>query len=88
MPLDLRASIDRCVREISTYDGVLECRNVHWWSQSPGVVVGSLSVRVRSDADEQEILLYVTNLLKKFITHVTVQVEKDAPIEWILKRHQ
>lgn len=88
VPQDLRVSIDRCIRDISTYEGVLECRNMHWWSHSPGTVVGTLIVRVRSDADEQEILLYVTNLLQKFIKHLTVQVEKDAPIEWILRRHQ
>jgi hypothetical protein len=40
--------------------------------------VGSLHVRLRADADEQATLLYVHNLLKKWVTHVTVQVEKDT----------
>jgi Co/Zn/Cd efflux system component len=85
VPLELESSIDRCIREISTYDGVLECRNMHWWSHTPGYVVGTLIVRVRADAHEQEILSYVHSLLDKFVSDLTVQVEKDTPLDWILR---
>ncbi len=60
-----------------TTEGVLECRREHFWTQSPGIFVGSLVVRVRSDANEQTVLTRVANLLSPLITHLTVQVEKD-----------
>jgi len=70
-----------CPAQISTYDGVLECRSEHWWSLSPGTTVGSLHVRIRSDANEQDILCYVDSLLKKYATHLTIQIEKD--VSWM-----
>jgi hypothetical protein len=70
--------------QVSAVDGVLECTDEHYWTQSPGVVVGSLHVRVRSNADEQAILSTVHRIFGKFITHLTVQVDKDPPLDWIL----
>jgi zinc transporter 5/7 len=87
-PANIRLGLDRCIREISFYDGVLELRSAHWWTQAPGVVVGSLHIRIRSDASEQLILAYVNSVLKKYISILTVQVEKDAlPINWTISNH-
>eukprot|EP00823_Brevimastigomonas_motovehiculus_P009094 TRINITY_DN8776_c0_g1_i1.p1 TRINITY_DN8776_c0_g1~~TRINITY_DN8776_c0_g1_i1.p1 ORF type:complete len:314 (-),score=41.95 TRINITY_DN8776_c0_g1_i1:150-1091(-) len=80
-PSSIQRNIEKCVKQISYYDGVLECKNPHWWSQSPGVTVGTLEVRVRADANEQNILLFVNSVLRKYITHLTVQIEKDR---WLL----
>lgn len=84
-PHTIRLGLDRCIREISFYDGVLELRSAHWWTQAPGVVVGSLHIRIRSDAQEQVLLAYVHSVLKKYVTILTVQVEKDAqmPVTWV-----
>ena len=84
-PPHLQQSLDRGVREISFYDGVLELRAAHWWMQSPGSIVGSMHLRIRSDAQEQVILAYVQGVLGKFCQRLTVQVEKDAVIanSWI-----
>ena len=79
----IRPGLDRILREISFYDGVLECRSSHFWSITPGINVGSLHIRVRSDANEGAILHYVQNLLKKYVSDLTVQIEKDQPINWI-----
>lgn len=81
----LQQGLQRCIREISFRDGVLECRSAHWWSNAPGVTVGSLHIRVRTDADEQDILLYAHGLLKKYVMHITVQIEKDRPVTWLMK---
>jgi len=76
----IQHGLDRCLREISFYDGVLEYRNAHWWTQSPSVTIGSLHLRLRADADEQATLAYVHSLLRKYLTHVTVQIQKDQPV--------
>jgi cation diffusion facilitator family transporter len=81
-PAHIHAGIQKSLREISFHDGVLECRSAHWWVQSPGVVIGSLHVRVRGDANEQEVLNYANSLLGQFVTHLTIQVEKDEPLGW------
>jgi len=80
-PLSMKDQLDKALREAATLEGVLECRNPHFWTQSPGVFVGSLYVRVRSDANEQVVLSKVTNLFSPLVTHLTVQVEKD---DWAL----
>lgn len=82
-PAHLRLALDRAVREISFYDGVLELRAAHWWTHAPGQVVGSMHIRIRSDANEQQILSYVHAVLSKFCALLTVQVEKDQlPNNW------
>lgn len=84
---DTRVAIERCMRQISTLDGVLECRRQHWWSNAPGVTVGSLHVRVRSDADEHDVLSRVHGILRLHTAHLTVQIERDAPLaaDWMLR---
>lgn len=44
-PANLKSALDRCRREVSAVDGVLECNEEHYWTQSPGVIVGSIHVR-------------------------------------------
>jgi zinc transporter 5/7 len=82
-PVHLRLALDRAMREVSFYDGVLELRSAHWWTHAPGVVVGSMHVRIRSDAEEQTILAYVHSVLRKYCALLTVQIEKDQmPAHW------
>jgi len=76
-PFSIRDQLEKALRESSTLDGVLECKEEHFWTQSPGVFVGTLIIRVRSDAQEQVVLQKVQNLFRPMITHLTVQVEKD-----------
>lgn len=78
--IDTMSQIDKCLREASTLDGVLEFRNEHFWTISFGRLAGSLHVRVRRDASEQMVLAHVTNKLSNHVTHLTVQVFKD---DWI-----
>jgi len=83
-PASVRIGLERCVREISFYEGVLEVRSVHWWTIAPGKLVGSMHIRIRSDANEQRILTYVHGVLKKYVTDLTIQIEKDQmPPTWI-----
>lgn len=39
--------------------------------------VGSLTVRVRGDANEENVLRRVQTLFNPLVTHLAVQVEKD-----------
>lgn len=78
-PGSIRGALDKSLRQASTLDGVLECRSdkCHFWTESPGVFVGNVHVRVRTDADEQVVLARVANLFAPLISHLTVQVQKD-----------
>jgi len=80
-PSSIRDSLDKCLREASTVEGVLECCNEHFWTQAPGAFIGTLTVKVRSDANEQLVLAKVTNIFSHLITNLTVQVEKE---DWVL----
>eukprot|EP01117_Protostelium_nocturnum_P012407 TRINITY_DN4580_c0_g1_i1.p1 TRINITY_DN4580_c0_g1~~TRINITY_DN4580_c0_g1_i1.p1 ORF type:complete len:347 (+),score=68.82 TRINITY_DN4580_c0_g1_i1:74-1114(+) len=73
----IQDQLEKALREASTFDGVLECKNQHFWTQSFNVYVGSLVVRIRNDANEQAILNKVRFLFSPLTTHLTVQIEKD-----------
>lgn len=76
-PAHLLGQLDKCLREASTLDGVLEFRNEHFWTLSFGRLAGSLHVRVRRDADEQLVLAHVTNKLSHLVSPLTIQIIKD-----------
>ena len=81
-PINLKDTIDKAVREICTMEGVLECTHQHFWAHSSSNVVGSLHLRIRSDANEQTILFQVYNIFTNLVTHLTIQIEKDDL--WVL----
>jgi len=76
-PISSRDIIHKTLREASTVEGVLEIKNEHFWTHSPGVVVGSLIVRIRGDADEQAVLSAISPMFSGIVTHLTIQVEKS-----------
>jgi len=80
-PSSVKDSIYKTIREASTAEGVLEIKNEHFWTQSPGVVIGSLVVRVRSDANEQTVLSAISPLFSRLVSHLTIQIEKS---DWTL----
>lgn len=78
-PHSLKAALNKCLREASTIDGVLECHDEHFWpiGQSVSLIVGTLKVRVTKNANEQVILMAVNKIFAPLLSHLTVQVEKD-----------
>ena len=51
--------------KISTLEGVLEVRNTHFWCVSYGAYAGTMNVRVRRDADEQQVRDRIHRKLKE-----------------------
>jgi cation diffusion facilitator family transporter len=49
VPAGLAGSLDRCRRQVSVIEGVLEVYDEHYWLQAPGCVVGSLCLRIAGD---------------------------------------
>eukprot|EP01119_Soliformovum_irregulare_P007216 TRINITY_DN19611_c0_g1_i1.p1 TRINITY_DN19611_c0_g1~~TRINITY_DN19611_c0_g1_i1.p1 ORF type:complete len:305 (-),score=64.34 TRINITY_DN19611_c0_g1_i1:56-970(-) len=83
-PVSLKEQLDKAIREATTLEGVVECKNEHFWTHAPGIYVGSLYVRVRTDATEQQreaVLYKVRALFAPYIQYLTVQLEKD---DWLL----
>lgn len=76
-PSHLITQLDKTLREASTLDGVLEFRDEHFWTLSFGVLVGSLHVRIRRDADEQLVLAHVWNKLAGLVQILTIHIFKD-----------
>uniref|UniRef100_A0A158P6F9 Zinc transporter 6 n=1 Tax=Angiostrongylus cantonensis TaxID=6313 RepID=A0A158P6F9_ANGCA len=65
---------------LSTYTGmgVLEIRSRHFWQLDFDKLVGTMDVRVRRDADEQNVLTLVTDKMSSVVNILTVQIVKDA----------
>ncbi|XXQ39364.1 Cation efflux protein cytoplasmic domain-containing protein [Plasmodiophora brassicae] len=80
-PTEEADALRRCIRDISAFDGVLECRTANFWSLVPGDLVGTLHVRIRSDASEAAVLDFAHTVLAKSARHPTIQIDKDSVIE-------
>eukprot|EP00474_Spongospora_subterranea_P002654 CRZ03112.1 hypothetical protein [Spongospora subterranea] len=69
------------MRDVSALDGVLECRTARFWSFIPGDIIGTVQIRVRSDAAHSAILNTAYSILQNSVQNLTIQVEKDSIIE-------
>ncbi|KAK2176682.1 hypothetical protein NP493_646g01082 [Ridgeia piscesae] len=76
-PSYIIGQLDKCIREASTLDGVLEFRHEHFWTLAFGTMAGSVHVRIRRDADEQMVLSHVYHRLSNLLSVLTIQVFKD-----------
>jgi hypothetical protein len=81
-PERFKTSLNKCIREASFIDGVLECHDEHFWAIGMGQrasIIGTIKVRVSTDANEQLVLQSVKSVFqqKSFISDLTIQVEKD-----------
>lgn len=79
-PQRIAGLLDKVLRELTTLEGVLECvpDRCYFWTHAPGVFCANIAVRVRADADEQAVRAHVQADFAPIVTHLTVQVEKDA----------
>ena len=77
VPPSVVDNLARARREASTLDGVLGLGEEHVWAQSPGIIVGSLVVTVRANADAGVIRNRVGRLYGRLINDLTVQVERE-----------
>ena len=73
-----RAAFDKGSREVATLEGVVECRKERFWEHSPGVFVGTISVRVRQAVDDREMLARIRRRFAGVCTHLTVQLEHEV----------
>ncbi|XP_013789857.1 zinc transporter 6-like isoform X2 [Limulus polyphemus] len=78
-PSYIIGQLDKCLREASTLDGVLEFRNECFWTLAFGDLSGTVHVRVRRDANEQLVLAHLVDRLSNLVSDLTIQVFKD---EW------
>lgn len=62
----------------------MECSESHFWTQSPNIYVGTILIRAHRNANESELLVKIYSIFNSFITHLTVQIEKDPDIDWFL----
>ena len=74
-----RVALNKCLRDATAIDGVLNCHAPRFWALHPGALVGTLRVRVAA-ADEQKVLREVHAVFDSALgcSNLTVQVEKDS----------
>jgi len=73
-----RLALAKCLRDAGAGEGVLEVREPRFWELRPGALVGTLTVRVGREADEQRALRHVHSVFYNNLgpLNLTVQVEK------------
>lgn len=71
-----RLALAKCLRDAGAGEGVLEVREPRFWELRPGALVGTLTVRVGREADEQRALRHVHSVFYNNLgpLNLTVQV--------------
>uniref|UniRef100_A0A5S6QZU3 Cation efflux protein cytoplasmic domain-containing protein n=1 Tax=Trichuris muris TaxID=70415 RepID=A0A5S6QZU3_TRIMR len=77
-PSHVLPELEKCLREVSTMEGVLEVADDHFWQLSFEKMAGTVVLRVRRDADEQLILARTVDKLHPYVAELTVQINKDV----------
>lgn len=73
--------MDSHFRELSQVDGVLEFYQMHFWSLAPGRTVGSFVIRVRGDANADQVLTAAHKIFSPVVGHLTVQIEREKHVD-------
>ena len=69
--------LEKLLREISHIEGVLELKKIHFWSLTFTELVGKVHLRVKKDANEQNIITKLHSKFDHLIGNFTVKLEKD-----------
>jgi Co/Zn/Cd efflux system component len=76
-PPALMYRLSRSLDEVAGLDGVVECRDAHFWTLASDHIVGTVLVRVRSEVrDFQSVRLRVERLFAPMVHDITVEVEQ------------
>jgi len=78
---------------LSSVSGVVGYREAHFWECEPGKLVGTLHVQIEEDADEQQLLSQLVDVLKlrfgfRGERDLTIQLEKTAFLDRCDPIHQ
>lgn len=78
-PTEESFNVREILQKILNIEDVLACKDPHFWQHTSGKVYGTIHLQVISEANEQRIISFVTNVLKELnINNVTIQVEKET----------
>mmetsp|Transcript_92117 Transcript_92117/g.298235 ORF Transcript_92117/g.298235 Transcript_92117/m.298235 type:complete len:335 (+) Transcript_92117:141-1145(+) len=89
IPAEVQPALDKCLREVSFTDGVLEVLQWNFWPVTGAQsLVGTVSVRVRSSADGQAVVRTVQSLCSRVCGDLTVQVVREQPLDALLADRQ
>eukprot|EP00759_Apiculatamorpha_spiralis_P046265 PhF_6_TR42754/c0_g1_i2/m.64644/K14693/SLC30A6, ZNT6; solute carrier family 30 (zinc transporter), member 6 len=76
-PVSVKPAIDNALRAAASTDGVLEVRDEHFWSVSDGILVGTVTLRLRWDANECNVTAEVSQIFDSILSHCTIHVQKE-----------
>lgn len=89
VPTDVQPALSKCLREVSFVDGVLEVLQWSFWPITGAQpLVGTVSVRVRPDADSASVLKAVREACSRVCGDLTVQVVREQPLDMLLADRQ
>lgn len=89
VPQDVQPALSKCLREVSFADGVLEVPHWSFWPVTGAQpLVGTVSVRVRPDADGTAVLQSVREACSRVCGDLTVQVVREQPLDRLLAERQ
>eukprot|EP01125_Pyxidicula_operculata_P012784 TRINITY_DN4205_c0_g1_i4.p1 TRINITY_DN4205_c0_g1~~TRINITY_DN4205_c0_g1_i4.p1 ORF type:complete len:126 (-),score=8.47 TRINITY_DN4205_c0_g1_i4:13-390(-) len=67
----------RCLNEIKELHGVRSISEPHFWMLTHGHIVGTVTITVSIDANEQRILRDALSVFKNYgVPHITIQINK------------
>eukprot|EP00727_Mastigamoeba_balamuthi_P006092 m51a1_g2101 putative zinc transporter 5 (774) ;mRNA; r:1590816-1595155 len=65
-------------QKIMTVDGVSACREIHVWKHSSALMIGTVSVNLRDDANEQRVLSMIQSILRESgVTNPCIECVKE-----------
>jgi len=78
VPKDIQNVIEQNLRDATTIDGIISITDVHFWTNSSGVYVGSLVVRVKEGQNQEFIRSQINPIFEPYTKHLCVQIQTVA----------
>lgn len=83
MPDELAQEIRTLLRRISMMDGVIEVTNAKYWIESPGNLVGMITIQAHRSADPEHVLRTARPCVATRSRACRSRWCKDPSLEWM-----
>ena len=80
---DLAQEIKTAVKRISMLEGVINMKEPKYWIESPGHLVGMISVFATQDADIKYLRSSIQNICDHTFQEVVIQIDQQSSFSWM-----
>lgn len=80
---DLAQEIKTAMKRVSLLDGVVNIKESHYWVESPGRLVGSITVITTQETNIKHLKTDIQNICSHTFQELAIQIDQQPTYTWL-----